>query len=100
MTKAVVGVGAAAVSPADDVAFRTGLFILPKLFKEIWVPRMARIFKPALDSNVPIIFHSDGKIDEIVDDLIEMGLDCLNPMDPSGIDYAGYKKRFGNRLSF
>jgi len=100
MTKAVVEAGADAVFPADDVAFRTGLFIPPKLFKEMWVPRMARIFKPALDANIPIIFHSDGKIDEIVNDLIEMGLDCLNPMDPSGIDYADYKNRFGNRLSF
>lgn len=29
-----------------------------------------------------------------------MGVDCLNPMDPSGVDYADYKKRFGNRLCF
>ncbi len=98
LTKALVDSGVDFVFIGDDVAFKTGLFIPPKLFKEIWVPRMARIFKPALDANIPIMFHSDGKIDDIVEDLIEMGLDCLNPMDPYGIDYRDYKKRFGSRL--
>jgi uroporphyrinogen decarboxylase len=45
-----------------------------------------------------VMFHSDGKVDDIVEDLIDMGLDCLNPMDPYGIDYADYKARFGDRL--
>jgi len=98
MTKALVDAGVDIVWPADDVAFKTGLFLPPKIMKEIWVPRMARIFEPAVNANVPIIFHSDGKIDDIVEDLIEMGLDCLNPMDPYGIDYRDYKKRFGSRL--
>ena len=97
-TKAVVKAGIDFIFPADDVAFRTGLFIPPKIFKEIWVPRMARIFEPAINAGIPVLFHSDGKIDEIVNDLLDMGLDCLNPMDPSGIDYSDYKERFGNRL--
>jgi len=97
-TKALVEGGVDFIWPADDVAFKTGLFIPPKLMKEIWVPRMARIFEPAVNAEVPIMFHSDGKIDDIVEDLIEMGLDCLNPLDPYGIDYADYKKRYGDRL--
>ncbi|MBM3699618.1 MAG: hypothetical protein FJW68_01700 [Actinobacteria bacterium] len=83
---------------ADDVAFKSGLFIPPKIMKEIWVPRMARIFEPALNAGVPIMFHSDGKIDDMVEDLIDIGLDCLNPMDPYGADYREYKKRYGSRL--
>ena len=98
LTRAVIDAGIDFIFPADDVAFKTGLFIPPKIFKEMWVPRMARIFEPAVNAGVPAMFHSDGKIDDIVDDLIEMGVDCLNPMDPSGVDYADYKKRFGNSL--
>jgi uroporphyrinogen decarboxylase len=98
LSKAAVDAGVDIVWPADDVAFKTGLFLPPKIMKEIWVPRMARIFEPAVNAKVPIIFHSDGKIDDIVGDLIEMGLDCLNPMDPYGIDYMDYKKRFGSKL--
>jgi len=98
LTKAIIDAGVDVVWPADDVAFKTGLFLPPKIMKEIWIPRMARIFEPAVNANIPIIFHSDGKIDDIVEDLIEMGLDCLNPMDPYGINYRDYKKRFGSRL--
>jgi hypothetical protein len=86
------------VWPADDVAFKTGLFIPPKIMKEIWVPRMARIMEPAVNAGIPVMFHSDGKIDDMVEDLIEMGLNCLNPMDPYGIDYREYKKKYGSRL--
>ena len=98
LTKAIVEAGADFIFPADDVAFKTGLFIPPKLFKEIWVQRMARIIEPAVNAGVPVMFHSDGKIDYIVEDLIEMGVNCLNPMDPYGIDYKDYKKRYGDRL--
>jgi len=98
ITQTLVDGGADFIWPADDVAFKTGLFIPPKLMKEMWVPRMARIMEPALNAGVPVMFHSDGKIDDIVEDLIEMGLDCLNPMDPYGIDYADYKARYGDRL--
>lgn len=98
MTKALVGAGADFVMVADDVAFKTGLFIPPKIMREIWVPRMARIMEPAVNSGVPVIFHSDGKIDDIVEDLIDMGLNCLNPMDPYGIDYRKYKRKYGSRL--
>lgn len=98
LTKAMVAEKVDLIFPADDVAFKTGLFIPPKIFKEIWIPRMARIFEPALNANIPIMFHSDGKVDDIVEDLINMGLNCLNPMDPYGIDYHDYKKRYGSRL--
>ena len=97
-TKALIDGGADFIWPADDVAFKTGLFIPPKIMKEIWVPRMARIFEPAVNAGIPIMFHSDGKIDDIVEDLIDMGLNCLNPMDPYGVDYREYKKKYGDRL--
>jgi len=98
MTKALVKAGVDFIWPADDVAFKTGLFIPPKIMKEMWIPRMARIMEPAVNANVPVMFHSDGKIDDIVEDLIDMGVNCLNPMDPYGIDYREYKKRYGDRL--
>lgn len=96
--KAIVSEGVDFIWPADDIAFKSGLFLPPKFMKEMWVPRMARIMEPALDAGIPVMFHSDGKLDEIVEDLIEMGVNCLNPMDPYGIDYRDYKKRYGNRL--
>ena len=58
LCKAVVEAGVDFVWIADDVAFKAGLFIPPKLFKEIWTKRMERIMEPALVQDIPVIFHS------------------------------------------
>jgi 5-methyltetrahydrofolate--homocysteine methyltransferase len=81
---------------ADDVAFKTGLFLPPKIMKEMWLPHLQRIIEPAISARKPVMFHSDGKIDDIVPWLADIGVDCIQPMDPYGIDYRDYKKKFGN----
>jgi uroporphyrinogen-III decarboxylase len=85
--------------PADDFAFKTGLFVRPLVFEQIWRPHFDRILAPVRAAGKPIMFHSDGKIDAAVEMLLEMGVDCVTPMDPSGIDYRDYKKRFGHRVT-
>jgi len=65
----------------------------------LWRPHFERIMAPALDTGVPIIFHSDGRVDEAVEMLLDMGVSCITPMDPSGIDYSDYKKRYGHRVT-
>ena len=85
---------------ADDFAFKGGLLVPPKIFERIWRPYYQRIMEPALDKGIPLRFHSDGKLDESMDMLIEMGFDCINPMDPYGIDFRDYKKRYGHRVTF
>ncbi len=82
--------------PADDVAFKTGLFLPPAIMKEMWLPHLKRIIEPAVNAGKPVMFHSDGKIDDIVPWLVEIGVDCIQPLDPYGIDYREYKKRFGS----
>lgn len=84
---------------ADDIAYKSGLFIRPEIFKPMWLPRLKRIFEPVLSAGLPILFHSDGKLDEIIEDLIDAGISCLHPMDPSGIDYRRYKKRYGDHIA-
>jgi uroporphyrinogen decarboxylase len=84
---------------ADDFAWKNGLLIPPKLFKDLWLSRAARIIAPAVNAGVPVFFHSDGKIDDAVEWLIDIGIDGINPMDPYGIDYHDYKHRFGDRIT-
>jgi 5-methyltetrahydrofolate--homocysteine methyltransferase len=83
---------------ADDVAFKTGLFLPPALMREIWLPKLKRIHQPALAAGKPVMFHSDGNVEELVPMLLEAGVDCINPMDPYGVDYRQLKRRFGDRL--
>ena len=84
---------------ADDFAWKEGLFIPPALFKEIWLPRAQKVIAPALEAGIPIFFHSDGKCDDAMDWLIDSGFDGFNPMDPYGVDYRDYKKRYGDRIT-
>jgi len=83
---------------ADDYAWKNGLFIPPPLFKQIWLPRAERIIAPAIAAGIPVVFHSDGKIDDTIEWLVEIGIEGITPMDPYAIDYRDYKKRFGNRV--
>jgi uroporphyrinogen-III decarboxylase len=84
---------------ADDFAFNKGLFVEPGRFQRLWRPHFERIVEPARAAGKPILFHSDGRIDDAVEMLLEMGIDCLNPMDPSGVDYRDYKRRYGRRVT-
>ncbi|MCK4418226.1 hypothetical protein KAV79_00265 [Candidatus Aerophobetes bacterium] len=83
---------------ADDVAYKSGLFVPPRLFKELWRGRMEKVFAPALKRGIPVMFHSDGKIDDIVPMLIGMGVSCINPMDPYSVNYREYKKKYGDKV--
>lgn len=85
--------------PADDFAFKTGLLVRPNLFEQIWRPHYDRILSPIREAGLPILFHSDGKLDQAIEMLVDMGVNGITPMDPSGIGYRDYKKRYGRRLT-
>lgn len=85
--------------PADDLAYKSGTIISPELMREIWVPRMSRVFAPALEKHIPIVFHSDGNIQELIPDLIEMGINVLNPLEPYGMEIRDVKKRYGKHIT-
>lgn len=99
LIKRSIEIGVDAFFAADDFAFKSGLLVRPHVFEEIWRPHFDRILAPMRDADIPIMFHSDGKIDEAVDMLLDMGVDCLTTMDPSGVDYRDFKKRYGHRVT-
>ena len=99
LVRRAIAEGVDIVFLADDFAFNKGLFVEPRRFERLWRPHFDRIVEPAREAGKPIIFHSDGKIDDAVEMLLDMGVDCLNPMDPSGIDYRDYKRRYGHRVT-
>jgi uroporphyrinogen-III decarboxylase len=78
------------------------MIISPQLFREFFKPRYARLFAKwkALNPAVKIAFHSDGNIYPIIPDLIEIGLDILNPVQPKSMDPAKLKKEYGDKLTF
>jgi len=99
LVRRAVHAGIDVLFPADDFAFKTGMFVRPELFEQVWRPHYERILDPARESKLPIMFHSDGRIDAGIEMLLEMGVSAIHPLDPSGIDYRDYKKRYGSRLT-
>lgn len=83
----------------DDVAFRNGLMVRPDLFLKLWVPRMEKVIEPAKQKGIPIIFHSDGTLYELIPTLIDMGFKCLNPIEPYGMDIYKVKEKWGNKIA-
>ena len=88
----------------DDFGTQNGMMISPAMYREHFKPRqkaMIQAFKKA-NSNIIIAYHSCGSILPIIDDLIEAGIDVLNPVQPlaAGMDLAVLKRLYGDRLAF
>ena len=83
----------------DDIAMKNGTFIDPKQQRALWLPRMKQLIQPILDAGIPLQFHSDGLVDFFMDDIIEMGFQAINPIDPTCNDIVEVKRRWGDRIT-
>jgi len=88
------------VGTGDDVGTQKGLFISPEHWRKYFNPRVKRIVDAAKRANpaVRIVFHSCGNVWDIIPDLIEAGVDVLNPIQPEAMDAAAVKREFGRDL--
>lgn len=92
------------VETGDDLGTQENLLISPEMYREFIKPAdrelLALIRKKA--PNAKIFKHSDGAIFEIISDLIEIGVDVLNPVQTSarGMNAQRLKEVFGNKISF
>lgn len=72
----------------DDWGTQQNLMVPPKVFREIFKPQYKRIFDKCHECGMDVRFHTDGKINDILEDLIEVGVDIINIHQPRlvGID--------------
>ena len=86
----------------DDVATQRGMLMSVPMWRRWLKPRLARVIAAAHAANpdVLIFYHSDGNATAIVPDLIEIGVQILNPVQPECMDPFALKKQYGERLSF
>lgn len=87
---------------AEDFGSQTGLLFSPAHIHEFLIPRMKRMIDLAHHHNVYVFFHSDGAIRRIIPDMIEAGIDILNPVQwrCKGMDREGLKRDFGDKVIF
>jgi len=91
------------VAIGDDLGTQRSLQISPKLFREILKPRYKRLIDFIKEeSNAYINFHSCGSIVLIINDLIEIGVNIINPVQTSamGMESKRLKSEFGDKITF
>ena len=85
---------------SDDLGMQTGLMLSPDIIRKFFIPRYRKWFRELKKKGVYVLFHTDGNVEKIIPDLIEAGIDILNPIQPECMDPAKIKKTYGNKIAF
>jgi len=100
--KKLIELGVDIIYIGDDAGMQTGMLIDPDQWRKLLKPRYDYLFREwkKINGNIYFAFHSDGYVEPIVGDLVEIGLDILNPVQPNTMDDNWLKKQFGDKLTF
>ena len=100
--EAVTRAGVDLLALDDDVGMPGGMMISPELWREFFKPRLAGIIAVAraVKPDLRFLFHSDGHFEPILDDLVGIGVNAVNPLQPEHMDAARIRGRYGPRLAF
>ena len=98
----ITGAYLTAIRTSDDLATQTSLMMSPATYRKLIKPYHKRYFSLIKEyTDAKIFFHSCGNIVGLLDDLIEAGVEALNPVQVAAFhDPAGVKAAYGDRLSF
>ena len=96
------GAGADVIMLGDDIGIQTGMMMSPATWRKWLKPRLARLIQCIKETNPEtyVFYHSDGNIEDVIPELIEIGVEVLNPIQPECMDPAELKKQYGDRLAF
>jgi len=85
---------------ADDLAMQDRLMVSPKHFDEFFAPRLKKLIDMAHSHNVKVMYHSCGAVAGLIEKLIDLGIDILDPIQvtAAGMDPVYLKSAFGNRI--
>ncbi|HOX37048.1 MAG TPA: uroporphyrinogen decarboxylase family protein [Candidatus Brocadiia bacterium] len=83
----------------DDIAYKRALIFSPDFLRRTCIPMLAKICDVCAGAGMKLIFHSDGDLTKIMDDLVDAGIEGINPIEPiAGMDIGLMKRRYGDRL--
>ena len=88
---------------SDDLATDRGPMISPASYRELLKPRHHKLIETVKNhTDAKILYHSCGAVHHFIDDLIEIGVDAINPVQVSaqGMETSYLKESFGNRITF
>lgn len=79
----------------DNIACNHGPLVVPKVFKELFVPKIKLV---AEKCRLPWVYHSDGNLMPVMEDILSLGMDGLHPLDPGGMDIKKMKEAYGDKV--
>lgn len=87
----------------DDYGYKKGLFMSPRNYNKYVIPWVERICKVGHKGGLKVMLHSCGDISQIFEDLINAGVDCFNPIEPTTAnpeyDIFKYKQKYGDKIT-
>jgi uroporphyrinogen decarboxylase len=91
--------GLIAVWYGDDLAYTKALMVSPKVYRKYLFPHMEELAGIAHGAGMPFIYHTDGRVWDVIPDLIAVGVDALHPIETQAMDIDEVKRRHGKQLA-
>ena len=101
MTKRMARAGVDMISVTGDIAMQDRIIMGPNSWRALDKPRMARLIADCRAINPDVFFyiHSDGNVMALMDDLVEIGFNVINPIQPECMDPVEVKRRWGDKIT-
>ena len=100
MIRRWAALGADGLFMTEDWGMQTGLMIDPGMWRRTFKPYYARMISLAHSLGLDVMLHSCGNVLDIIGDFIDIGLDVLDPVQPTAMDIREVARRFGGHISF
>lgn len=84
----------------DDIGTQKSPFFSIEIFREFFKPYYAKLIKAAHEMGVHVWMHTCGNVTNFIEDLIEIGLDVIHPIQKYSMDEVEIAKRFSDRITF
>jgi uroporphyrinogen decarboxylase len=83
----------------DDLAYTESLMVSPRVLRQYLFPWLEELTSIAHAANLPFAFHSDGRLWDVIPDLISVGVNAIHPIEPKAMDINLVKERYGDKLA-
>jgi uroporphyrinogen decarboxylase len=100
MVRNWAGIGVDAILVTDDWGTQNAMMISLPMWRKYFKGHYRMLFDEAHRCGLDIFFHSCGNVIDIVPDLIDLGLDVIDPLQPGAMDLEETARRFGGRIAF
>jgi len=100
LIRRLVAAGAEAIRATDDYGGQHSLLMSPRMWRQLIRPGLARIVSATKEAGAMFLLHTCGHVMELIPDLIDIGVEVLDPIQAAANDHSVLKQHYGDRISF